>query len=322
MNREYIEDRWNWLKCRAAAAWKRVSEKWAGGPDGGYGEGRSRAERSVGEAAPETFGIRAEDVLPALKGLALVGLGAGLMFYADPERGRRRRALVRGRLVRTWHDLEHVLGMASRDLANRTRGLWAGARSLPSRFAGVHVPDEVLVARVRSKLGRYVSHPRAIGVSSYQGRVTLRGPILADEVDGLLAAVFRVPGVAGVTYRLDAHERPGDISGLQGGRPRTGPPSRLSQTLGSPAARLTAGAAGGLLLTAGLLRRGRGGLALGALGAGLVAGGLLGARREWNRNAPGRSAPRRRHAVATGAPAFDVAVPFRPSDHTMPEVGL
>jgi len=318
MNREYIEDRWNWLKCRAAAAWKRVSEKWAGGPGGG----RIRAERAVDEAAPEAFGVRAEEVLPVLKGLALVGLGAGLMFYADPDRGRRRRALVRGRLVHTWRDVEHALGIALRDLANRARGLWAGARSLPARIAGERVPDDVLVARVRSKLGRYVSHPRAIGVSAYQGRVTLRGPILAGEVDALLAAVSRVPGVAGVTYRLDAHERPGDISGLQGGRPRTGPPSRLTRAWGSPAARLMAGAAGGLLLAAGFQRRGRGGLALGALGASLVAGGLTGGRREWNRNAPGRSMRRRGPAVATGAPAFDVAVPFRPSDHTMPEVGL
>jgi hypothetical protein len=52
--------------------------------------------------------------------------------------------------------------------------------------------------------------------------VFLSGPILAHEVEPLCAAIRRVRGVSGLENRLDEHERPDDISGLQGGVPRAG----------------------------------------------------------------------------------------------------
>jgi hypothetical protein len=52
-----------------------------------------------------------------------MGIGAGLMYILDPDRGRRRRALARDKAVRTWNRSERYVGKVSRDLANRTRGL-------------------------------------------------------------------------------------------------------------------------------------------------------------------------------------------------------
>ena len=100
-------------------------------------------------------------------------------------------------------------------------------------------------------MGRFVSHPGSIGVVVHGGRVVLSGPILAHEVDGLLAAVARVPGVQCVEERLDRHEHPDGISGLQGGRIRPGERSALCQANWSPTARLLVGSAGTALVAAG-----------------------------------------------------------------------
>ncbi|HMB04142.1 MAG TPA: BON domain-containing protein [Isosphaeraceae bacterium] len=223
--------------------------------------------------------------LSFLKGL---GLGAGLMYYLDPGRGRGRRALVRDQLVHLMHELDEVIEAGSRDLGHRARGMMV---EFGSMFGEGAAPDDVLVARVRSKMGRYVSHPGAIDVSARAGRVTLRGPILAGEVDHLLRAVAGVRGVAGVEDRLEVHEHAGRLAALQGGIPRTGERAELWQRTWSPATRLVMGAAGGLLALKAVRRGGVTGLALGALGVGLVAQGLTNpatSGRQGNRSGTGR----------------------------------
>jgi uncharacterized membrane protein len=199
-----------------------------------------------------------------------IGLGAALMYMLDPDRGRRRRALVLDKLASAANKTPDAVGATARDLSNRARGLAAQAGSL---FSGEEVSDEVLVARVRSKMGRIVSHPSSIEVAADQGRVTLSGPVLAHEVDELLACVSAVPGVADIDNRLEAHSRAGNVPGLQGGRQRPGDRFELMQENWAPAARLLAGAAGGALAFYGLSRRDPLSLVLGAVGVGLLARG-------------------------------------------------
>jgi osmotically-inducible protein OsmY len=122
-----------------------------------------------------------------------IGLGAALMYMLDPDRGARRRALVRDKLVSAAHKTADGLGATTRDLRNRAVGLAAQSRSV---LGGAEATDEVLRERVRSKMGRVVSHPSSIEVTANGGRVTLRGPILAREVDELLSCVSSVEGVA------------------------------------------------------------------------------------------------------------------------------
>lgn len=115
-----------------------------------------------------------------------LGLGAGLMYMLDPDRGKRRRADVGNKVRHLANKTDDAIGKTSRDFANRVSGIVAEGESL---FTCGSVSDEVLVARVRSKLGRVVSHPSSIEVAAADGRVILRGPILAKEVDRLLARV-------------------------------------------------------------------------------------------------------------------------------------
>jgi len=41
------------------------------------------------------------------------GIGAGLMYVFDPERGRRRRALARDQIVRTWRSTDDLIDKAT-----------------------------------------------------------------------------------------------------------------------------------------------------------------------------------------------------------------
>jgi osmotically-inducible protein OsmY len=153
---------------------------------------------------------RERDILTFIGG---IGIGAGLMYMLDPDRGSRRRALARDRILSAAHRTPDAIAATARDLKNRARGVIAEAKIL---FTSEEVSDEVIVERVRSKMGRVVSQPRALHVAADQGRVTLSGPILADEVDELLSCVSSVRGVAGVENQLKEQERADDVLGLQG----------------------------------------------------------------------------------------------------------
>ncbi|HEX2272095.1 MAG TPA: SRPBCC family protein [Pyrinomonadaceae bacterium] len=140
-----------------------------------------------------------------------------------------------------------------------------------SLFRSAPASDQILEQRVRSKMGRVVSHPHAIQVKGENGRVTLSGPILAHEVKDLMTSVAGVSGVTEVIDNLDVHKQAGNISALQGGQPRPGDEFELMQTNWSPAARAGAGAAGAALVGYALARRERLCLLAGAIGLGLFA---------------------------------------------------
>lgn len=201
-----------------------------------------------------------------LVALGGAGLGAALMYLFDPDRGSRRRALLRDKFAAAANKLPDAVSATARDFKNRAIGLAADARA---RISSSESPsDQVLEARVRSKLGRVVSHPHAIQVTSNEGQVTLSGPILAHEVPELLSCIKAIGGVQEVINQLEEHEQAGDIPALQGGRQRPGYRSEFMQENWSPTARLLAAVTGSALAGAGLKTRG-------ALGAGMGLGGAL-----------------------------------------------
>lgn len=146
-------------------------------------------------------------------GVGGLGAGAALMYLFDPERGKRRRALLRDKVFHVAHSTGEKLDVKSRDAANRLHGLLARTRSLLTRE---RVPDTVVAERVRSRIGHVVSHPGSIEVTVQDGRVTLTGPALSRELDQLLSEAARVRSVTGIENKLDLHEEPGSVPGLQG----------------------------------------------------------------------------------------------------------
>jgi BON domain-containing protein len=197
--------------------------------------------------------------------IAGVIVGAGAMYLLDPDRGSRRRSLLRDRGTHLGHKLGDGLAATARDVRNRSGG---AAAELRSRFRDEQVDDEILHDRVRSAIGRVASHPGAIAVTVSQGRVTLAGNVLVDEVNDLIHRVERVRGVGDVRNELAMHRTPDGVPELQGARDSRQQGSQ--QNTWTPTTRLILGAAGGVIALQGIRMKGLGGRALTFLGSGLL----------------------------------------------------
>lgn len=119
-----------------------------------------------------------------LLGLAI---GAAVTYFAEPRREGWRRAAAKGA-----------------GIFAATRRRWRDDND-----------DRRVVERVRAKLDQTASRAQAIHVTSTDGIVTLRGPILSSEVDDVMAAVWSVRGVLAVNNAMEAHQSPWDEPGLQ-----------------------------------------------------------------------------------------------------------
>ncbi|MDO8587634.1 MAG: SRPBCC family protein [Armatimonadota bacterium] len=197
-----------------------------------------------------------------------LGLGAGLMYILDPDRGRRRRAMARDKAVHLVKSARHATDVTARDLANRARGLVAESKSM---FSRQQVLDDVLEERIRAKLGRIVSHPGSIEIHAQNGEITVGGHVLSREADKLISTISRIRGVKGVENQLEAHEQAEDIPDLQGVPAPRGGQFELAQEHWSPAARFLVGGTGGALTLYGIRRGGLLGGALGLAGVGMLA---------------------------------------------------
>jgi uncharacterized membrane protein len=62
-------------------------------------------------------------------GLVWLGLGAAIMYFSDPQTGRRRRAEVRNQFDSTTRKIQHGADVVMRDASNRAHGLLVETRT-------------------------------------------------------------------------------------------------------------------------------------------------------------------------------------------------
>jgi uncharacterized membrane protein len=195
-----------------------------------------------------------------------VFVGAVLMYFLDPRRGRARRSRVVDLLTHLRRDERRLLDKGARDARHRVQGVLERIQKPQSTQ---EASDDIIEARVHARLGRIVSSSRVIEVIVEDGSVTLRGPVVEDEAEPVLREVRRIPGVRGVVDLLERHASR-DVPSLQRNPPRP------TGELWPPWARVTAQVAGGTLVAWGLLgRRGIAGAITAASGGALLLRGLL-----------------------------------------------
>jgi hypothetical protein len=108
-----------------------------GGTDNeGNPDAQSGAQTMMADSGTHTPGIAAAGGKAVL---LLVGicLGAGLMYLLDPDRGRRRRALLRDKFVGLSNDVGDAVSKTARDLRNRAQGVVAET----SKALGINAPN-------------------------------------------------------------------------------------------------------------------------------------------------------------------------------------
>ena len=141
--------------------------------------------------------------------------GALLMYFLDAANGGRRRALVRDKLVATGHDVARRAGRNARRVIDQARGI-AATGNVDRTSRSEPASDRQLHERIRSRLGRLVSHPGAVRVQVNEGQVRLEGHILTRELDPLLQELRAMPGVRVLQNARQAHESAEHIPQLQG----------------------------------------------------------------------------------------------------------
>ena len=197
--------------------------------------------------------------------ISAVGLGAGLMYFLDPNRGKRRRAMVKDRAVHLSKAARLKINRKGVDVRNRAQGVWFETEKL---FEDDTVTNEQLEGRIRARLGRLSAHPHALETSVEDGKVTLSGAILADEVETVLKGVAAVRGVRELENNLEVHETAENVSSLAGNNRASAVGNH--KTDWSPKMRVLGAAAGGGLTLLGFAKRNAVNSLLSSVGVGLI----------------------------------------------------
>ena len=195
------------------------------------------------------------------------------MFLLDPSRGRRRRAIIRDKATSYAGSSAEMVRKTTQDLRHRATGAYAATKSRLHRESGI--PEQKLIGRIRSKMGRCLSNPHAVQVTANAGHVTLSGSVLAGEVQELIKCVRALPGVQSIDNFLEVHDPSDNHPSLQGNRG-----SHANGGWG-PTMRLLSGAVGGGMMLYGLRSRSAVGKASASVGLGLLTRGLT--NREFGR---------------------------------------
>ena len=139
----------------------------------------------------------------ALAFLGGVGVGALAMYFLDPTSGKSRRSAARNQVARTSRETGQAVSGRAKAMASRAKSL--AERSL-ARFDSTTPSDDVLAQRVRTALGRVISHPRMINIAAQGGVVTLSGTVSEEEAQGLSATVRSVDGVKDLVDQTEIRE--------------------------------------------------------------------------------------------------------------------
>jgi osmotically-inducible protein OsmY len=134
---------------------------------------------------------------------------AVLMYFLDPERGRRRRHMLRDRIRSRVRRIGRGTASVLRGATAETYGVSQRIVHLAPRETEV-ADDETLCQRVESQLFRDRHIPKGnLNISCEHGMVILRGELESPtEISHIEERVRSVPGVRGVQNLLHPRGTP------------------------------------------------------------------------------------------------------------------
>jgi osmotically-inducible protein OsmY len=135
--------------------------------------------------------------------LGLVGLGAGLTYFLDPQQGRRRRAMARDRIAGFFRRRAREGERLGRSASAQAEGFVQKAKHLQEEPKPQ--PDDVTLTRkVETEIFRDAEVPKGqINVNAENGKIYLRGEVDKPElIKDLEKRARKVQGVAEVENLL------------------------------------------------------------------------------------------------------------------------
>jgi osmotically-inducible protein OsmY len=146
--------------------------------------------------------------------VAAFAAGALAMFCLETLVLHRRRTRVTDKIGNTSRKALRAGGQAARHFADQVKGV-AATGNFDRVSSRKPANDAQLRERVMARLGHLVSHPGAIDVSVNEGIVRVSGQVLAQELDGLLTQLTRLPGVHKVHNALGVLQDPSGFGEAQ-----------------------------------------------------------------------------------------------------------
>ena len=185
-------------------------------------------------------------------------------YFLDRQHGPERRARFARNAERLGSAAVDGVSLGIRDTGHRLLGK---ARHVWLTTRRDHVDDRVLAERIRSRMGRILTHPHKIQVACDKGAVTLWGEASQDEVRDLTHAVAGISGVKEVLDHIEIQESAMGPAHEQDTLLKARHAIRLNW---SPWQRLLASTAGAALAAYGWRRKDKFGSALSLIGSGLA----------------------------------------------------
>ncbi len=139
--------------------------------------------------------------------IAWTGIGAGLMYFFDPQRGKSRRKEVVKRGAGFSRRLVRRGQRTGQAVASQTYGVTQ--KVVHRHEEEKDLTDETLAAKVESEIFRDSDAPKGhVNVNVVDGVVYLRGEVQEDLVEELESAARNVSGVKDVENLLHAPGTP------------------------------------------------------------------------------------------------------------------
>ncbi|MBZ5635598.1 MAG: BON domain-containing protein [Acidobacteriia bacterium] len=129
--------------------------------------------------------------------IAGAAVGATVMYFCDPHRGKVRRAELQQKAGGAARQAGRQMATKAEDLLNRAKGAVAKAEAAFERGEKL-VDDDIVAERVRSHMGHLTERASDIQTEVVSGVVALRGTISPDKHRQLVDGILAVPGVKGV----------------------------------------------------------------------------------------------------------------------------